>query len=86
MKLAFYKMKNNTTIVNDLVYKLNTNNFTAELSCARNPLSHVVIPCSIFYNEQEFVVTSTGSMCFCNDSNIKSIEFPPNSKIEIIGE
>lgn len=79
-------MESNTTIVNELEYKLNTNDFTAELSRALNPPSQVVIPYSIFYKEQEFVVTSTGSMCFCNRSNIESIEFPLNSKIEIIGE
>lgn len=44
---------------------------------------HVLIPCSIDYNSQEFIVTVIKKDSFLN-SMISSIQFPTNSKLKVI--
>lgn len=46
----------------------------------------IFIPRSIEYDSREFIITSISDCAFKNSMNIKSIQFPPDSELQIIGK
>lgn len=81
-----FHFKMNQILSNDLFYELNMDNFTAKVVRSQNTSNHLIIPYSISHQNHEFIVTIIGKKSFYNNKVIESIEFPPNSKIEIIEE
>ena len=62
-----------------LIYSLNKTKMTASVTGFNsNIIQKVIIPRSISYKSKEYIVTSINSKAFA-DSQIKSIDFAPNS-------
>lgn len=70
----------------DFKYSVDTNTKTASISKCLNPVSEVIIPYSITYNSEEYIITSIAEGAFQNSQNIKTILFPTNTKVQIIGK
>ena len=72
---------------NDFLFSLNEKDCTASLIKNLSTDTNIIsIPYSIFYNSKEFIVTSIGQNAFEKCTTIKTIKFPQNSQIEIIGD
>ncbi|KAK8846463.1 hypothetical protein M9Y10_020485 [Tritrichomonas musculus] len=66
-------------------YTLNTEAKTASLIGSQLYKNDILIPYSINYNSQEYIVVNISDQ-FVNDSSIKSIRFQSNSEIQIFND
>lgn len=68
----------------DLIYVLDEKEKTAGLLSTKNEKENIFVPRSIFYEKEEFLVTSIIKNSFQNSQSIKSIQFPVDSELKII--
>lgn len=69
---------------NGLIIELNNNNFTAKVVNSPNTEEDIIIPRSINYQSQEYIITSIGEGSFRDNECIDSILFPDDSELQII--
>lgn len=69
-----------------LVYKLNSNDKTAEVIGIKNGKEEITIPRSIKYENQEYIIIRIGKNSFKSSYKIKSIRFHPDSEVKIIDD
>lgn len=67
------------------IFSLNEEEKTASLIGNNNTKSEIIIPYSVIYERQEFIVTNISEGAFKFSYGIKTVKFPINSKVEIIG-
>lgn len=67
----------------NFLYSVDKKSKTASISKCFNPASEVIIPYSITYNSEEYIITSIAEGVFQNSQNIKTILFQANSKVQI---
>lgn len=71
---------------NGLDFELNKSNLTAKIIRSSKAAGDINIPRSIFYENEEYVITSISEKIFKNNRNIKSITFSMDSEIHSIGK
>lgn len=71
---------------NGISYELNQENHTAKTIKSYISKDDLLIPRSIQYQSQEFIITSIGEESFQENQTLKLISFPNNSAISIIGK
>lgn len=69
-----------------IVYILNENEKTAVLEKDTTSEGDIIIPRSIIYKSEEYIVTNILENAFNSSININSIQFPEDSEIKSIGE
>ena len=69
-----------------LSYNLNEEDKTASVFGNNLYLGDIVIPRSINYENQQYIVTSISKCAFKDQKSIKNISFPPDSELETIEE
>lgn len=72
--------------LNQLVYSLDDEKKVAAVISNDNASGNIYIPKSIKHNNQEYIVTSILKWSFKNSKTIRSINFPPDSKIKSIDD
>lgn len=68
-----------------LSYKINQNDFTAQITKSEVE-GNLFIPRSIFHQSQEYVITEINKNSFQYNDHIESIEFSKDSRLRSIGE
>lgn len=71
-------------IHDDIVYDINKENKTASVVSNNDENGEIIIPRSIEYEEQDYIVKAINEGSFKSSQTIKSIIFPANSKVETI--
>ena len=66
------------------VYSLNEQEKTASVISNKSQDTDIIIPRSINYNGQEYIITSISEDAFRDLTQLKSIQFPPDSEIQKI--
>lgn len=74
-------MENNQVTKDNLIYLLNKTDKTASVIKNDNANGDVFIPRSIFFDQQEFIITSINENAFRKSKKIKSIRFPDDSAV-----
>lgn len=87
-KIASFFQRQPKKILTDsgLIYILNEKEKTAILERDKTAVGDIVIPRSIIYNSEEFIITEILENSFNGSINIYSISFQENSEITKIGE
>ena len=70
---------------NQLIYLLDEQENTAGVIGCDESLTNVLIPKSIIYQDQEFIVKSINEKSF-QFSKVTSVSFPPDSRLQSIGQ
>ena len=72
--------------VDGIAYILDKNDNTAELYNIVEDNENIIIPKSIIYQFQEYIVTKIGSCIINYGFSIKTVNFPKDSQLKIIGK
>ena len=83
LKFFITQHKLNNIAQDNLVYSLNDKEKTAKIINNNQANGDILIPRSIIYKSEEYIVTSIRKKSF-SDSNIKSIKFSPDSELKKI--
>ena len=70
-------------IYNNVIYTIKEEENTASVIGSIPKIYEIFIPCSIMHNAKEYIVTSISENAF-KLSNIQSVQFPSDSKLQII--
>lgn len=69
---------------NGIFFKLNQNDFTAEIIKSDDALGNIFIPQAIKFDNHDFVITTIGQKSFASNYNITAFQFADDSKLELI--
>lgn len=71
---------------NGLNFELNKNQFTAKTVYSPGVHDDIIIPYSIIHESQDYIVTEIGQKTFNSNTNIRTVEFPPNTEVKTIAD
>lgn len=74
------------TTINGIIYALNEEDKTADIIRCESNKEIIYIPRSILYENLEYIVTGISESSFQDIDTVKSIQFPPNSELRLIGK
>ena len=86
MYQSFEREQKEQIEIEGLKYAISNNNKTAEVSNYLRGSENVIIPRTIFYKSNEYIVTSILDNAFMYSRRVNSIQFPSDSVLHTIGK